>query len=54
MSKTYTHTFDTPAFKGTVEIPLGNFIDGKFVDGSEGKTIECVYSAVHTVALITE
>jgi aldehyde dehydrogenase (NAD+) len=42
MPGTFKHTFDTPAFKGDVEIPLGLFINGEFVDGSEGKTIECV------------
>jgi len=42
MTKIFTHTFDTPVFKGTVEVPLGNFIDGKFVDGSEGKTIDVI------------
>jgi hypothetical protein len=41
--KTFTHSFDTPVFKGEVSFPLGNFIDGKFVDGAEGKTIECVH-----------
>lgn len=40
MPETYTHQFDTPMFKGTVKAPLGLLIDGKFVDGSEGKTIE--------------
>jgi aldehyde dehydrogenase (NAD+) len=42
MPQTFKHTFDSPVFKGTVEVPLGHYIDGKFVDGSEGKTIECV------------
>jgi aldehyde dehydrogenase (NAD+) len=40
MVGTFKHSFDTPVFKGDIEIPLGNFIGGKFVDGSEGKTIE--------------
>lgn len=40
MPEVFTHKFDTPVFKGTVEIPTGIFIDGKFVDGSEGGFIE--------------
>jgi aldehyde dehydrogenase (NAD+) len=42
MTKTYSHTFDSHVFKGTVEIPTGIFINGQWKDGSEGKTIECV------------
>jgi hypothetical protein len=42
MTKTYSHTFDSHVFKGTVEIPTGIFINGQWTDGSEGKTIECV------------
>jgi aldehyde dehydrogenase (NAD+) len=42
MTKTYSHTFDTPLFKGTVEIPTDLYIGGRFVGGVEGKTIEYV------------
>ena len=45
MPETFVHKFDTPVFKGEVSVPLGLYIDGKWVDGSEGKTIECVYFA---------
>ncbi|KAG1838885.1 Aldehyde/histidinol dehydrogenase [Suillus subluteus] len=34
------HTFDTSAYKGTITIPLGLYIDGQFVDPVEGGTIE--------------
>jgi aldehyde dehydrogenase (NAD+) len=37
---TFTHQFDTKPFKGTSTFETGLFIDGKFVDGSEGGTIE--------------
>ena len=40
MPETFVHKFDTPVFKGTVEIPTGIFINGKFVDGSDGGLIE--------------
>jgi hypothetical protein len=50
MTKTFVHNFDTPVFKGKVEVPLGLFIDGKFVDGSEGKTIECVHPLIAQVS----
>jgi aldehyde dehydrogenase (NAD+) len=39
---TYTHEFNTETFKGKVEVPLGLFINGKWVNGSEGKTIDIV------------
>ena len=42
MPETFVHKFDTPVFKGEVSVPLGLYIDGKWVDGAEGKTIECV------------
>lgn len=44
MAESYTHEFSTPLFKGKVTVPLGSLIDGKFVKGSSGKTIECVSS----------
>lgn len=40
MPATFTHKFDTPVFKGTVSIPTGIFINGEFVDGSDGGHIE--------------
>lgn len=40
MPEVFTHKFDTPVYKGTVEIPTGLFIDGKFVDGGDGGHIE--------------
>jgi aldehyde dehydrogenase (NAD+) len=42
MARTYSHTFDVPLFKGTVDIPTELYINGQFVDGAEGKTMECV------------
>ncbi|KAI0069864.1 Aldedh-domain-containing protein [Panus rudis PR-1116 ss-1] len=42
MPQTFTHTFDTAFFKGKVELPTGLFIDGQWVDGSEGKTIDVI------------
>jgi aldehyde dehydrogenase (NAD+) len=40
MAATYTHKFQTELFTGDVEVPLGHYIGGKWVQGSEGKTIE--------------
>ena len=40
MPETFKHNFDAPVFKGLVEVPLGLYIDGKFVDGSGGTYIE--------------
>lgn len=42
MPKVYTHDFQTEAFKGKVEVNIGLFIGGEWVDSSEGKTIEYV------------
>ncbi|KAI0364897.1 aldehyde dehydrogenase [Pilatotrama ljubarskyi] len=42
MPETYVHKFDTPVFKGEVSVPLGLYIDGKFVDGSNGTTIDVI------------
>ncbi|GJE89226.1 aldehyde dehydrogenase family protein [Phanerochaete sordida] len=42
MPETFVHKFDTPVFKGTVEIPTGIFINGKFVDGSDGGKIDVI------------
>lgn len=40
MPKTFDYTFDTPVYKGTSSFSTGLYINGKFVDGSEGETIE--------------
>ncbi|KAG6848133.1 hypothetical protein H0H93_003089 [Arthromyces matolae] len=42
MVHTFTHEWDTPAFKGKTSFPTGLFINGQFVDGSEGKEIDVV------------
>ncbi|KAI9062269.1 aldehyde dehydrogenase [Trametes sanguinea] len=42
MPETYVHKFDTPTFKGEISVPLGLYIDGKFVDGSNGTTIDVI------------
>ncbi|ESK93383.1 aldehyde dehydrogenase [Moniliophthora roreri MCA 2997] len=42
MSTTFSHEFNTPAFKGKVSFPTGLFIDGKFVDGADKTTIDVV------------
>ncbi|KAH7890612.1 aldehyde dehydrogenase domain-containing protein [Phlebopus sp. FC_14] len=49
MPSTFTKTFDTPTYKGTVTIPLGLYINGEFVDPVEGGTIEVVNPATGTV-----
>lgn len=43
MPTSFAYDFDTPDFKGSVSFDTGLFINGKFVDGSEGGTIECVF-----------
>jgi len=40
MPGVFTHQFDNDYFKGQVNINTGLFIDGKWVDGSEGTTID--------------
>ena len=40
MPDTFTYKFDTPVFKGTVNVPTGLYIDGKWVHGFERTTIE--------------
>jgi len=40
MPGTYTHTFDTPAFKGNATINTGLFINGQWVDPVEPATID--------------
>ncbi|EKM77497.1 hypothetical protein AGABI1DRAFT_115102 [Agaricus bisporus var. burnettii JB137-S8] len=36
MPQTYTHTFDTPVYKGSVTFNTGLFIDGQWVDPVDG------------------
>ena len=40
MPETFNYKFDTPVFKGTTTFSLGNYINGKWVDGADGTTIE--------------
>ncbi|KAI0716189.1 aldehyde dehydrogenase [Cerioporus squamosus] len=42
MPETFVHKFDTPVFKGEVSVPLGLYIDGKWVDGADGTTIDVI------------
>ncbi|KAI0087988.1 putative 1-pyrroline-5-carboxylate dehydrogenase [Irpex rosettiformis] len=42
MTATYTHTFDTPVYKGTVSVNTGLFINGKFVEPVLKQSIETV------------
>ncbi|KIM37663.1 hypothetical protein M413DRAFT_76887 [Hebeloma cylindrosporum] len=49
MPGTYTHKFDTPAYKGEVTINTGLFIGGKWVDPVEGGTIDVVNPATGKV-----
>ncbi|TCD60300.1 aldehyde dehydrogenase (NAD(P)(+)) ald5 [Steccherinum ochraceum] len=42
MPDTFTHTFDTPLFKGKTSFSTGLYIDGKWVDGVKGTTIDVV------------
>ncbi|KAI6100131.1 aldehyde dehydrogenase [Pisolithus sp. B1] len=38
----FTHEFNTPVYKGKVSFNTGLFINGQFVDGSDGTTIDVV------------
>ncbi|KAG6843866.1 hypothetical protein H0H87_012258, partial [Tephrocybe sp. NHM501043] len=40
MVATFTHEWNTPAYKGKTSFPTGLFINGQFVDGSNGTDIE--------------
>jgi aldehyde dehydrogenase (NAD+) len=42
MPDTFTHTFNTAAFKGKTSFDTGLFINGKFVDGSGKGTIDVI------------
>lgn len=45
MPGVFTHQFDNESFKGKVAINTGLFIDGQWVDGSEGGTIDVLNPA---------
>ncbi|EGO20009.1 putative 1-pyrroline-5-carboxylate dehydrogenase [Serpula lacrymans var. lacrymans S7.9] len=40
MPSTFTHHFNTAAYKGTVAVPLGLYINGEFVDPVENGTLD--------------
>ncbi|KAI6013728.1 aldehyde dehydrogenase [Pisolithus microcarpus] len=42
MPSVFTHEFNTPVYKGKVSFDTGLFINGQFVDGSDGTTIDVV------------
>ncbi|KAI0089758.1 aldehyde dehydrogenase [Irpex rosettiformis] len=42
MPEIFKKTFDTPAYKGSVEFNTGLYINGKWVDGSEGGFIDVI------------
>ncbi|KAF9219696.1 Aldedh-domain-containing protein [Gyrodon lividus] len=42
MPNVFTHEFDTPTFKGKVSFDTGLFINGQFVHGSNGTTIDVI------------
>jgi aldehyde dehydrogenase (NAD+) len=40
MPSTFSYQFDTPVYKGSSSFNTGLFVDGKFIDGADGTTIE--------------
>ncbi|KAJ3555174.1 hypothetical protein NM688_g2722 [Phlebia brevispora] len=42
MPQTFTYEFDTPVYKGKSSFPTGLFINGQFVDGIDGGTIDVI------------
>ncbi|KAI6146136.1 aldehyde dehydrogenase [Pisolithus tinctorius] len=42
MPTIFNHVFNTPVYKGEVSFSTGLFINGEFVDGSDGTTIDVV------------
>ncbi|KZT24318.1 aldehyde dehydrogenase [Neolentinus lepideus HHB14362 ss-1] len=42
MPSVFTYKFDTPVYKGTSSFNTGLFINGQFVDGSDGETIDVI------------
>nr|ALG75775.1 aldehyde dehydrogenase 5 [Tricholoma vaccinum] len=49
MPATFTHTFDTPSFKGTTTINTGLFINGQWVDPVDKGTIDVINPATGKV-----
>ena len=45
MPEVFEYTWDTPAYKGKTSINLGLHIGGKWIDGANKTTIECVTSS---------
>lgn len=54
MPATFTKTFDTAVYKGTITIPLGLYINGKHVDPVEGGSIEYVVTYSHWVLTLIQ
>lgn len=52
MPSTYTHQFDTPAYKATVTFDTGLFINGEFVQPVDKGTIEWVSSYINRGCLL--
>ncbi|KAG6332120.1 hypothetical protein ID866_6972 [Astraeus odoratus] len=50
MPTIFTHKFDTPVYNGTVSFSTGLYINGQFVDGSNGSVIECVLLRILLIA----
>ncbi|KAG6900058.1 hypothetical protein C0993_003544 [Termitomyces sp. T159_Od127] len=42
MVHTFSHEWNTPVFKGKTSFPTGLFINGQFVDGSDGTEIDVI------------
>ena len=42
MPETFSQEWDTPVYKGKTSFNTGLFINGQYVDGVKGKTIEWV------------
>ena len=42
MPETFSHKWDTPVYKGETSFNTGLFINGQYVDGKKGQTIEWV------------
>lgn len=54
MTGVFTHSFDNESFKGQVTINTGLFIDGKWVEGFGGNTIEYVTPTSHAGFYLTK
>ncbi|KAL0572816.1 hypothetical protein V5O48_009144 [Marasmius crinis-equi] len=42
MPTSFSYEFDTPVYKGKTSFPTGLFINGEFVDGADGSTIDVI------------